>query len=147
MKILSLVPTILGLFISISTWANAIPQSSLPMTTLIKKLESNGYVFIHEIEFSDDTFKVEAVNKQGENVELTMNPETGEILTNHEHEKSNMKLTMMDAVQAVENAGYHNIYKITVSLSKSNYEIKALDKNGGRISLNINGVTGEISKE
>lgn len=143
MKMNKIVVTAIAGLACFSAYATDYPAKSLPMTTILSNLESQGYT-AKEIKFKDNLFKVEATDKQGKEVDIEVNPETG-ALNNKDKESAAMTLTMQDAVKKVEAAGYHTIYYIEADDDK--YEVKALDKDGKKVSLDVNGKTGEISKD
>lgn len=129
-----------GVCLSAYAHGGDMSTKSLPMTTVINNLESQGYT-AKEIEFKDNAYHVEAIDKQGKEVDVVVNSETGAL---QRSEKSTMTLTMQDAVKKVEAAGYHSIYEIKMDDDK--YEVKALNKEGKKVSLDVNGQSGEISK-
>ena len=135
--------TILTLVVGLScfsAYAADMPVKSLPMTTIISNLDAKGFT-AKEIKFKDNVYHVDAMNKQGKDVDVEVNPETGAL---NQTEKSAMTLTMQEAAKKVEAAGYRSIYFIKADDSK--YVVKALDKDGKKVSLDVNGTSGEISK-
>jgi len=142
MKMSKIILTIVAGLVCFSAYAEDMPAKSLPMTTIISDLEKQGYLVIKEIKFKDDAYHVEAIDKQGKEVEVKVNPETGAL---DQSKKSSMSLTMQEAVKKIEAAGYHSIYSIEADDDK--YEAKALDKDGKKVSIHVNGNSGEISKD
>ncbi len=124
----------------LSAFADDMPAKSLPMTEIIHNLESKGYT-AKEIKFDDNMYKIDAVDKQGKEVDVEINPETGAL---NQTTKNNTTLTLQAAAKKVESAGYHSIYYIKADDSK--YVVKALDKDGNKVSLDVDGTSGAISK-
>ncbi|KTD22853.1 Uncharacterized conserved protein [Legionella lansingensis] len=134
-----------GLLLTITApivFADNLPANTLPMSKILQSLQSKGYNIIKEIEFEHGAYEVEAIGPQGNKLELRVNPQTGEI----SNDKNNQAkpISMLDAVQKLESAGYHSIYKIESEGNK--YEVKALDKNGKKVKLKMNASTGEIKQ-
>lgn len=123
--------------------ADTLPANSLPMSKILQNLQTKGFTIIKEVEFEHGAFEVEAIGPQGNKLKLQVNPQTGEITNNKDNQTN--QLSILAAVQKLEAAGYHNIYRI--ELDDSKYEVKALDKDGKEVSLKINANTGEIKKE
>ncbi len=141
MKIIKIILTlVVGLSCFSAYAAEDMPAKSLPITTIINNLESKGYT-AKEIKFKDSSYHVDAINKQGKEVDLTVNPETGVL---NQTEKNTLTLSIQNAAKKVEAAGYRSIYYIKADDDK--YVVKALDKDGKKVSLDVNGTSGEISK-
>jgi hypothetical protein len=104
-------------------------------------LESHGYVVVNKIDYSDNVYHVKAINNRGQDVKADINPRSGKI-TKTSADKE--KLTMSDAAQKINQSGYHNIYFMEASGRK--YKAKALDKTGDKVSLDVDGNSGKISK-
>lgn len=135
----------LGILVSGVTctiFANDIPEKTIPMTNLIKSLENKGYTVVRDVKYDDGVYKVDAINAQGKDVEAKVNPMTGVITQSKD---GSMKLTTFNAAQEIENAGFKNIYSIESSGDK--YKVKAMDKDGKKISLTVDGESGKISKD
>jgi hypothetical protein len=115
----------------------AAPQIS----TIITKLQSKGYNIIRKIKFEDGAYEADVINAQGNEVTVKINPLTGDFFGSTENLA---RLSMLAAVKVVEAAGYKNIYKVKSDDDK--YEVKALDKNGKEVGLEVNAISGEISK-
>lgn len=141
MQISKIIVAVVAGLMSFSVWAADVPAKSLPMSTIISNLEKQGYSGISEIKFKDNAYEVEAHDKQGKEIKAMINPETGNITQTN---KSTMTLTMQEAVKKVESAGYHSIY--FVEMESDGYKVKGLDKDGSKVSLEVDGKSGEISK-
>ena len=127
---------------SLSLHAESVPTPSMPMSSLLQTLQSKGYVAVRKIEFDDGIYKVIAINPQGEEMKLKVNPQTGEI-TKPENVKK--VFTMTDIARKLESQGYTNIFRME-SDGKS-YDVKALDKNGKKFNLTVDAENGEVKKD
>ena len=54
------------------------PAGAQPLSQIIKKLEDQGYT-INEVEYEDNEWEVEGYDQQDEEIEIEVNPMTGEI--------------------------------------------------------------------
>lgn len=116
---------------------------SMSMTDVLSKLDAAGYSAIKEVELgSNGTYKVETINAKGEKVEFTVDPAKPVI----EAGPKGMKiLTASEAAKKVMDAGYMNITKI--KFKGDSYDVKAQDKQGKMVRLDVNLMTGAISKD
>lgn len=121
---------------------NKMPEDTVQMSKLIENLQTNGYNVILKVEFDDGQYRANVIDTQGKPLRLEIAPSTGEILKPKQEETV---LSILDAAKKVEDAGYHNIYKI--STHKDKVEIKAFDTENKKVTLDVNAKTGEISKE
>jgi hypothetical protein len=58
-------------------------ENILSMLTVVKKIEAQGYAYIHEIEWHDGLYKVEAVNGDHQEERFYMDPASGAIVHRH----------------------------------------------------------------
>jgi len=114
--------------------------SSTRMITLLQRLNQAGYSKIHEIEYNGDSYEVEAFNAQCRKVKFRVNAQNMRIPPLN----TARQLTMLQAAQRVQAAGYNNIYD--VEFDDGRYEFKAYDENTRKVKLNVNPSTGRISK-
>ena len=120
---------------------NTQPAQPFQLSAIIQKLQGRGYFIFRKIELEDGAYSVEAINMQGDEEKLKINPQNGDIF---EPKVNTTRITMLDAVRKVEATGYHNIYKV---MSDGDvYDVKALNKDGKKVSLEVNAITSEISK-
>lgn len=116
------------------------PTDSISMSTVLKNLQTKGYIAIHEVEFDDGMFEAKVVDAKGQFFKVKVNPTSGEITTNKD--SAPVKLSMLDAVKKAESAGYQRIAKI--ESHRDGYKLKAVDKNNKEVELKINAMTGAI---
>lgn len=72
-----------GLIFSLSTQtilADEIPSRTLPMSEILKILQTRGYSVIREVEFDDGLYEVEAFDEKGIQLIIRMNPNTGDFI-------------------------------------------------------------------
>lgn len=123
--------------------ANGIPTNSLPMSQILKNLQSKGYKNIREVKFDDGIYEVEALDEQGNEHILRVSPKTGELIKNQNIQ--NNAISILEVAQKIEAAGYHFIYKI--ESHGSHYDVEALSKEDKKVELKIDADTGKITYE
>ena len=121
---------------------DTIPTDTLQFSKLLQNLQSSGYNVVLKVEFDDGMYKANVIDSQGKQIKVQIAPTSGEV-TKPKNETT--QLTMMDAVKKAEQAGYHNFYKITSGHDK--YEIKAMNKENKKVSIEVDTKTGKISKD
>lgn len=116
---------------------------SMNMMEVLNKLDAAGYHTIKEVELGmNGTYKVDTIDAKGKEVEFTVDPAKPMIPAQPQGTKL---LTASEVAKKVMDAGYVNITKIKFKTDK--YDVKAHDKNGKVVKLDVNVVTGEISKD
>ncbi|AOU50717.1 MULTISPECIES: PepSY domain-containing protein [Legionellaceae] len=133
-----------GLIFSLSTQtilADEIPSRTLPMSEILKILQTRGYSVIREVEFDDGLYEVEAFDEKGIQLIIRMNPNTGDFINTNLKTKK-YPISMLEAAQRIEGAGYHTIFKIEAHGSQ--YEAKALGTEDKKIKLRIDANSGKI---
>jgi hypothetical protein len=124
-----------------TTTAPAAPAMS--MTEVLSKLDAAGYNVIKEVELGrNGTYKVEAMNSKGQKVEFVVDPAKPMI---EKQAQATKMLTASEVAKKVMDAGYTNITKI--KFEGSRYDVKAMDKQGKSVKMDVNAVTGEITKD
>lgn len=120
--------------------ADDLPLNLMPMTQVLQKLQAAGYNVVKTIEYDDDRYKATAVNAMGEEVNLEIAPVTGDIVKPKAEDA--ISVSVFDAAQKVEAAGYKNIYYMHVD--KTKYEIKAYNSENKKVTLDVDAKTGAI---
>jgi hypothetical protein len=116
--------------------------SGVSMQTILQNLEKAGYHAIQEVEYDDGVFEAKAINQNGAYAKIILDPNTGAILS--PTQTSSQGISMLDAVKAVETAGYTRIHDIE---SKTHhYEIEAFNQSGHKVKLNVDASTGKLSQ-
>lgn len=121
--------------------ADEIPSRTLPMSEILKILQTRGYSVIREVEFDDGLYEVEAFDEKGIQLIIRMNPNTGDFINTNLKTKK-YPISMLEAAQRIEGAGYHTIFKIEAHGSQ--YEAKALGTEDKKIKLRIDANSGKI---
>jgi hypothetical protein len=121
-------------------------NSSVNMSTVLQQLEQQGYYRFKKIEYEDGTYEVKAHNVQGQKVKIhykyNNKPNT---LSISKSKQDSQQLTMLEAVQKAEAAGYLNIDE--VEFEHGRYEIEGFNKSGVKVKLYVDPKTGNITKK
>lgn len=115
------------------------------MYKVLTELKAKGYVIVKKIEFdgSNGAFMANVVNAEGKNLKLQIDPQTGKIAK----EKGDITgWTAMEAAKKVQDAGYTNIYEINTETFGNQFDVKALNDKGEKISLKVDVKSGNITK-
>ncbi|MBN9288370.1 MAG: hypothetical protein BGO43_09060 [Gammaproteobacteria bacterium 39-13] len=115
------------------------------MDKALSALQDKGYVIVKKIEFNskNGTFMAKVVNAEGKNLNLQIDPQTGEL----SKEKGDITgWTAREIAKKVNDAGYDNIYEINTELFGNAYKVKALNDKGEKVSLKVDAKTGKIIK-
>lgn len=116
---------------------------AMSMMDVLNQLDAANYNKIKEVELGHNgTYKVEAINSKGQKVEFVVDPAKPVI---EKQAQTTTMLSAKDIAKKVTDAGYMNITKIKCDGAK--YDVKAQDKQGKDVKLDVNSVTGEISKD
>lgn len=124
--------------------ANELPEGAVNMSKVLESLKSKGYNFIKEIKFDDGVYEVKAFNLDGNEVKIKIDPKTGNIIP---EQKVTDRMTALDVSKRLEAMGYSKISEIEMSRDLNKYEIKALNKEGKKVKVDVDAKTGNISKD
>lgn len=118
---------------------------SLTMIEIVQQLERDGYGPFSELSLDDGNWEIE-VRKQGESVELTVDPISGKVLSEHRDDadqtpgKDAMALSKL--LQTVSNnGGYKNFDE--VSFERRYWEIEVY-KDGQKRELHVDPTTAKV---
>lgn len=127
------------------TLADTMHSEPGQMGNALKSLKSKGYVIVKKIEFENKTgdFKAKVVNAEGKNIEIMINSKTGELA---KPSGDITGFTAEEIAQKVSDAGYPNIYEINTEIFGNQYDVKAMDNKGKKVSLKVDVKTGSINK-
>jgi hypothetical protein len=114
---------------------------ALQIVTIIQNVQAAGYPLIKNIELQKGVYKVKAINSQGLDINLVIDPQKGTII---KPGKSVIRFSLIDAITQVAAKGYHGIYK--VEADEGSYDVYAIDDKGNRVTLEVDAMTGEVSK-
>ena len=131
-------------------YADSTSHGSLETPEVIIHLQEQGYTSIEEIVLNHNSYEAIVITAENKITKLFIDAETNEIYDSKPIAKNGIKfhpakLTMLEAVKKVEEAGYHHIYHI--ELIDGKYKVKALYKNEVSTELNVDGNTGVLKKK
>jgi hypothetical protein len=132
---------ILGTAVSIATAAET--MQPLPVVDVLQRLDQAGYHQIRDIEYKNGTYKVEAYGTQGQKIKFNIDARSMTIPSFENNGRP--YLTMLQIARKLQGAGYSHIDQI--EFDDNYYEIRTYDANGSRVKLDVNSITGEISKD
>lgn len=115
----------------------AVAQASrLTVEEIAASLRVQGYTSISEIDTQDRWFKVEALDAQGQEVELFVDAESGELL------QPGNRLGTAEIDTLVRAIGYTEVLEIDAEGPR--YEVDARDAEGRKVSIDVDAQTGEV---
>ncbi len=141
-----LVMTVLasGLLFAVNSLADdQLPANAVSASTVLENLQKAGFTGVRKVKFENDVYEAVAINHEGRPVKVAVNPTDGQV--SKESKAMAAQLTILDAAKKVEKAGYTHISEI--ELEKNKFDVKALDKNGKKVDLEVDGQTGNIKED
>jgi uncharacterized membrane protein YkoI len=135
--------TVLAAASTETTSTTQIKSTVLPISEILKRLETAGYRVYHKIELNNDVYEAKAISKQGDEVKIEINAKTG-ALVEPKDEKDHQHLTLLQVANKVESSGYHTIRQIKTD--GAGYKVKALNAKGDSVKLFVDAKTGKIEK-
>lgn len=138
-----LLPLTLSLILgtSIAMAAEIVPP--VPVVDVLQRLDQAGYSQIHNIQYKDGIYKVEAYGSQGQKIKFDINAKT--MVIPAIENKGKPYLTMLQVARSLRGAGYSRIEKI--EFDDKYYEVKAYDVNNKQVKLEVNSISGAITKD
>jgi len=115
------------------------------MVKVLDNLKEKGYIIIKKIGFDKEkgNYKAKVVNAQGKNIEIQINPESGEMIK----PKGEMEgMTAIEIAKKVQDGGYTNIDEINTEILGDHYDVKIVDDKGNKLSLKVDAKSGNITK-
>ncbi len=148
MKQSRLMLLVLSSFITFTTpnlLADAPTTQPGQMISVLEELKAKGFVIIKKIEFdtTNGTYVAKVLNAQGSNLNIQINPQTGEVTTTANEV---LGLSTLEVALKVKEAGYSNIYEIKTELFGNQYIVKTIDDQGRKVTMNVDFKTGKILK-
>lgn len=128
-----------------SVFAEDAPYTTVPMTTILNTLKSDGVIAIKKIDYSDDIYTIKAVTSNGQFLKLTVSPQTGKITNSDVLSDAKKRIEIFQAIKNVEAAGYTHIYE--VKTKHEYFKVKAVNKKDQKVTLEVNATTGKISQD
>lgn len=118
-----------------------------PLIDVVKSLEEADYAPITEISFDDGVWEVEAY-KGDIAYELSIDPETGEVISEHRDNgdpKPPAKSLLLSAIiEAIEKAGYTHVHDVSFEHRIWEAEVR---REGMKRELRLDPLTGEIVED
>ena len=136
-------PVTLSLMLGMATSIAIAAETPLPVVDVLQRLDQAGYHQIRDIEYKNGAYKVEAYGTQGQKIKFNIDAKSVVIPSFENNGKP--YLTMLQIARKLQGAGYPHIDQI--KFNDNYYEIKTYDANGSRVNLDVNSITGEISKD
>lgn len=136
-------PLALSLILGSSIAIAAEKTPSVSAVDVLQRLDQAGYRQIQDIEYDDGTYKIEAYGSQGQKINFEINSKNMEIPPLEKKGKS--YLTMLQVARKLQGMGYIHIDQI--EFDNDYYDVKAHDMNNNEVKLEVNSVTGEITKD
>lgn len=124
-----------------ATYASPDVLPTQPISTILNKLKTQGYVSFEKIILQGDEYIVNGVDDKGALTVIRINSHSGEII---EMKKIDARISMLDVVDKVEAQGYSAISKI--ESTDDIFIVQALDPNGKTVTLKIDAISGKIIK-
>lgn len=119
---------------------------AVDMETILINLNNAGCSAVKEVEREHNVYKAKAVCA-GQYLKVRIDSKTGDI-TSPDFSADDKRISMLDAVKAVKDAGYTNIKEVE---AKSNhYEIKAMKSSGDKnkkVELEVDATSGKINED
>jgi uncharacterized membrane protein YkoI len=148
MKTKLLVAITLGSLLAVSapmTFAAKAQTQPGQMVKALEALKDKNYIIIKKIKFDNDkgVFIAKVVNAEGKNLEIHINPTTGDM---GKPEGEITGWTAIEIAKKVQDAGINNIYEINTEIFGNKYDVKALDDQGKKVTVKVDVKSGEITK-
>lgn len=113
------------------------------MVKVLDDLKSSGYPIVKKIEFNtlNGAYNATVVNGEGRNLDIQINPQSGE-MTRLKNDVEGLKAS--DVAKKVQEAGFANIYEMSIGMFGNKYYVKVINDKGQKITLTVDGKTGNI---
>ncbi|MGJ4730325.1 PepSY domain-containing protein [Luteimonas sp. SDU101] len=118
--------------------APAMAQEPLTAAEVRSKLEAQGYTHINDVEFDDGVWTADARSADGNRVELSIDPKTGNVYPDEQV----ANLGEDDVKARLAAAGYANVHD--VEFENGVWKAEAEDAQGKDVELRMDPTTGEV---
>ena len=134
-----------GIYSAADVTGQAPSNQALSMVEVVQRLEKDGYGPFTELSMDDGNWEVET-RKQGESVELTVDPTSGKVLAEHRDDPETAPpagaMLLSQLLQTVlDNGGYKNFDE--VSFERRYWEIEVY-KDGRKRELHVDPTTAKV---
>ena len=113
-------------------------DKSLTSAEVRAKLEAQGYTSINDVEFEDGVWTADARSADGNRVELSIDPRTGEVYPDEQV----ATLGEEDVKARLAAAGYSNIHDL--QFEEGVWKAEAEDAQGKDVELRLDPATGKV---
>ncbi len=132
---------IIALFLGISAASAQIMQVQ-PLSTILHTLKTQGYTAVQKVILVNGEYQVTALDSEGNRVSMRINCHTGDMIA---LDKTDSHIAMLDVVEKIEAIGYTST--TFIELKDNHYNITAVGPNGKKAKLQVNTISGQVSKE
>jgi len=122
----------------VATAGTVLAQDALTAAEVRAKLEAQGYTNVNDVEFEDGVWSADARSADGNRVDLSINPDTGDIYPDEQV----AKLGQADVEAKLAAAGYTNVHD--VEFDDGVWKAEADDQAGKDVEVRMDPDTGEI---
>jgi len=116
----------------------AMAQDALTAAEVRAKLESQGYTNVNDVEFEDGIWTADARSADGNRVDLSIDPKTGEVYP----DEPVATLGKADVEARLTAAGYANVHD--VEFDDGVWKAEAEDAQGKDVELRLDPNTGKV---
>lgn len=104
-----------------------------------------GFVRVHDIEFDDALWEVEAIDSYGREFDLILHPLTGAIINAPQDPAGATPLSAAEIQSRLVTAGYSRTHDL--EFDDGFWEADAINPHGDRVELRIDGYSGAVIRE
>lgn len=105
----------------------------------ISALQAAGYTNVRDVELDDGLWEAEVKAADGRWHDVHIDPASGTVIDRRSGSKL---LTASEITQKLQAAGYTSIHEL--DLDEAVWDVEAMDANGQRLELRVNGYTGAV---
>lgn len=116
----------------------AMAQDALTAAEVRAKLEAQGYTKVNDLEFEDGVWTADARSADGNRVDLSIDPKTGEVYPDAQV----ANLGEADVKAKLSAAGYGNVHDI--KFDDGVWKAEAEDAQGQDVELRLDPATGKV---
>jgi len=136
---------VIGVSSTVIATGDSAKGAALPMIEIVQRLEKDGYGPFTELSMDNGNWEVE-VRKQGMSVELTVDPVSGKVLSEHRDDSEPIPtadaMALSKLLQTLsDNGGYERFDE--VSFERRYWEIEVY-KNGQKRELHVDPITAKV---
>jgi uncharacterized membrane protein YkoI len=118
-----------------SAWADTIQDAS----GAIAALQAAGYSTVRDVELDDGLWEAEVRGADGMWHDVHVDPASGAVI---DRASGGKLLTAAEVTQKLQGAGYTTVHEL--DLDEAVWDVEAVDAQGQRVELRVNGYTGAV---